>query len=347
MLRLFRNFLSLATVLYFGAAAQAQQQPAKAAAPAASASAKSTSVPAAKATGPAPVSQIRGASTSKATSPVPIKSAKTDPVHAITVAPAASANKTNAAATKPVRLDPATTGKASKSDPASAAKATKADLSAKTKTTVKAGEKSAPARHTPEPRLGLVPPPPPDTPTMFAGDGIFPGFGMPDFNNPAALAGRRKDIASQLASAKKLLVDKEQRTKELKEKATQFEQLFSEGVISRRELESAQKDAVSAAAELNDARTQTVAYQNAMSRLDDRLKGKPVASKKTVKGKTKPAPKSGAKVSSAVGQVDNPASAGSASATPKSDATVKPDAPKSDATVKPAAPTDLKATPGP
>ncbi|MFN8554340.1 MAG: hypothetical protein U0103_22925 [Candidatus Obscuribacterales bacterium] len=139
-------------------------------------------------------------------------------------------------------------------------------------------------KHSAHPGPGLVPPPPPDTPTVFA-DGIFPGFGVPDYANPAILAGRRKDIASQLASAKKLLADKEQRSKELKEKATQFEQLFSEGVISRRELESAQKDAVSAATELNDARTQIVAYQNAMTRLDERIKPKSSVVKKNLKTK--------------------------------------------------------------
>lgn len=119
---------------------------------------------------------------------------------------------------------------------------------------------------------------------------------MFDYNNPAALAGRRKDIASQLASAKKMLIDKEQRAKELKEKAVQFEQLFSEGVISRRELESAQKDSASALTELSDAKTQAISYQNAMSRLDERMKPKSVATKKNAKGKIKAAAKSSLKV---------------------------------------------------
>jgi hypothetical protein len=162
----------------------------------------------------------------------------------------------------------------------------------------KTQEKVVQVKHSSSPRLGLVPPPPPDTPTIFAGEGMFPGMGAIDFNNPAALAARRKDIASQLASAKKLLADKEQRTKELKDKVIQFQSLYSEGVISRRELETAQKESDSTAAELNDSKTQTMALQNTLSRLDDRAKPKSLASssKKKVKGKIKAPLKSSVKV---------------------------------------------------
>lgn len=183
-----------------------------------------------------------------------------------------------------VKTDTASTSKAQKSEPVVPSKALPGASAGTAKAKSVVAVPSKVVKHSAPARLGLVPPPPPDTPTVFA-DGIFPGFGMPDYANPAILAGRRKDIASQLASAKKLLADKEQRSKELKEKATQFEELFSEGVISRRELESAQKDAVSAATELNDARTQIVAYQNAMTRLDERIKPKSSVVKKNLKTK--------------------------------------------------------------
>jgi hypothetical protein len=349
MLRLFRNLLCLATVLHFGTAVQAQQQSAKAAAPKTEplSAQKPGSVASTKAAKPDPVSVTKA---SKA-EPVTTKSVK--PPDSATAAKAAkpdsatsvrAAKPDSAISVKAAKPDSAISVKAAKPDSATSVKAAKRDVSSKTKVTVKAGEKVVPAKHNPEPRVGLVPPPPPDTPTMFAGDGIFPGFGMPDFNNPAVLAGRRKDIASQLASAKKLLADKEQRTKELKDKATQFEQLFSEGVISRRELESAQKDAVSAAAELNDARTQTVAYQNAMSRLDDRMKSKSTASKKSVKGKNKLSAKSGAKVSSAAGNVD---ASKSASKNPTSPVPAAAAPASADGAAKPTAQADMKAAPGP
>lgn len=358
MLRLFRNLLCLAIVLHFGTAVQAQQQSAKAAAPSAAKTAAANPVKSAPAgASKAPVKPAVLESKIKAEAPTPVKSAKTEPINAPKPAPVAAAkagkpdpvsltkaSKPETVTSKSVKPDSATAAKTAKPDPASVSKAAKSDVSSKTKVTVKAGEKVVPAKHNPEPRVGLVPPPPPDTPTMFAGDGIFPGFGMPDFNNPAVLAGRRKDIASQLASAKKLLADKEQRTRELKDKATQFEQLFSEGVISRRELESAQKDAVSAAAELNDARTQTVAYQNAMSRLDDRMKLKSTASKKSVKGKNKLSAKSGAKVSSAVGNVDASKSA-SKNPTAPMPAAVAPAS--ADGAAKPTTQADMKAAPGP
>ncbi len=196
-------------------------------------------------------------------------------------------------------------------------------------------------KHSTTPRPGLVPPPPPDTPTMFAGDGFPPGFGMVDYNNPAVLAGRRKDIASQLASAKKMLLDKDQRAKELKEKAVQFEQLFSEGVISRRELEGAQKDSASAMTELNDAKTQATAYQNAIKRLDERIKPKSVAAKKSSKAKIKASTKNA--LTKVAGTSVTPAK--TAVTTPKdSTAAVKSEAPT---TIDSTAQSAIKATPGP
>lgn len=264
MLRLFRNFLCLASVLQVGTAVQAQQTPAKA-----QQSPAKTAVPVVKAK-PAP--------SKPEASTVVAKPAKAEPA---ATAPAAAASKSVKAepAAAPLKMGPA--------KPVKAETASKAN---------KGTAKVAVERHSSPPRPGLVPPPPPDTPTMFAGDGFPPGFGMFDYNNPAALAGRRKDIASQLASAKKMLIDKEQRAKELKEKAVQFEQLFSEGVISRRELESAQKDSASAITELSDAKTQAISYQNAMSRLDERMKPKSVAAKKNAKGKIKAATKGSLKV---------------------------------------------------
>lgn len=261
MLRLFRNFLCLASVLQVGSAVQAQQPQAK---PATAPVAKVSSAGSTKTAKKEPV-VVSTKSTATASSTKP-SSAKTEP------AAAASKSMKTEAATPPLKMGPAKPVKG------------------------KTAEKVAQQKHSSLPRPGLVPPPPPDTPTMFAGDGFPPGFGIFDYNNPAALAGRRKDIASQLASAKKMLLDKEQRAKELKEKAVQFEQLFSEGVISRRELESAQKDAASAITELSDAKTQAIAYQNAMSRLDDRMKPKSVAAKKNAKGKIKAATKSLIKV---------------------------------------------------
>lgn len=329
MLRLFRNFLCLASVLQVGAAVQAQQPPSKTAiAPAAKSQAVSTSK-AAKAE-PAVVStKVAGPASSAKPSPAKPFTAKPESVAAAApkpakAEPAAVPMKSAAVPAKSAKAEPATAAvKTAKTEPATAvSKAVKTVPASATSKTAKTDPAAAPLKMGPAkpvkgetvskfgksaesvaqqkrasaPRPGLVPPPPPDTPTVFAGDGFPPGFGMFDYNNPAALAGRRKDIASQLASAKKMLIDKEQRAKELKEKAVQFEQLFSEGVISRRELESAQKDSASALTELSDAKTQAISYQNAMSRLDERMKPKSVATKKNAKGKIKAAAKSSLKV---------------------------------------------------
>ncbi|CAN5574352.1 hypothetical protein BH10CYA1_BH10CYA1_21850 [soil metagenome] len=305
MLRLFRNLLCLASVLQVGAAVQAQQPASKATAH----EAKGPAVSSAKAVKQEPVMSSakpvkKDALVTSAKTAAPASSAKS-PVAALSATTKAPPVPTKAAKTEPATSSP----KVVKIEPAAApskssiavpvaipSKSGKADTAAKL---AKSTEKVVTTKHSTSPRLGLVPPPPPDTPTMFAGGGFSPGFGMVDYNNPAVLAGRRKDIASQLASAKKMLVDKEQRAKELKEKAVQFEQLFSEGVISRRELESVQKDSASAVTELNDARTQATAYQNAMSRLDDRIKPKSVAAKKSAKGKIKASTKNTVKVAGA------------------------------------------------
>ncbi len=342
MLRLFRNFLCFASVLQVGTAVQAQQPPAKSAtAPVAKVSPAGSTKTAKKE--PVVVSAKAGAPVTAATPPS-TKSPVTKPE-------AAAKPETKSSTSKPVKAEsvPIST-KSTKTGPASAAtKAAKTEPAATPP--LKMGpakpvksEKVAQQKHAPMPRPGLVPPPPPDTPTMFAGDGFPPGFGMFDYNNPAALAGRRKDIASQLASAKKLLIDKEQRAKELKEKAVQFEQLFSEGVISRRELESAQKDSASAITELSDAKTQAISYQNAMSRLDARMKPKSVAAKKNAKGKIKAAAQNSIKVA---GKSTTPAKTVVTTAAPATSAapatTAAPTTPSSDSTAQ----TATKATPGP
>lgn len=141
--------------------------------------------------------------------------------------------------------------------------------------------------------VGLVPPPPPETPTILPNGQFIPGLMgsmSPETMSPAALAQRRKDIVAQLNSAKKLLADKQQRSAEYKGKIQQFESLYSEGVISRKELENTKKEAESTTAELNEAKTQVAALQNTLNRIDDRLKPKAVASS-AKKKKTKSKPK--------------------------------------------------------
>ncbi len=341
MLRLFRNYLCLVTVLQLGTAVQAQQNsvtskpnakparvttPAKPSQAAASSAAKvrstgvvipskavqSASAPAKGEVSPAKTELSKRSAKTEPAQSAPksaktepaqgsLKSVKTEPTQgapkSVKTEPAQSAPKSvktepTQGSSKSVKTEPTQSApKAAKTEPAqSALKSVKTEAAQSAPKSEKIKEKVVQAKHSSSPRLGLVPPPPPDTPTIFAGDVMFPGIGA-DYNNPAALAARRKDIASQLASAKKLLADKEQRTKELKDKVVQFQSLFSEGVISRRELETSQKESDSTSAELNDAKTQTIALQNTLSRLDDRLKPKALASssKKKVKGKIKAA----------------------------------------------------------
>ena len=90
----------------------------------------------------------------------------------------------------------------------------------------------------------LVPPPPPDTPTMMPSFGDETSGLMPmEYMSPELLKKRKLDLVAQLADAKSDLKQKQDDVDSLRQKAVQFKTLFEEGVISRRELEAAQKEA--------------------------------------------------------------------------------------------------------
>jgi len=128
------------------------------------------------------------------------------------------------------------------------------------------------------PGMGLVPPPPPDTPTILAEPGgMFQSIVAAE--SPASLTQHKKDLINQLASANKLLDAKTQHEADSKSKAEQFKSLFTEGVISKRELESAQTEAESSVTEVNDVKLKVTSLQNMITRIDERLAPKPPTGK--------------------------------------------------------------------
>ncbi len=89
----------------------------------------------------------------------------------------------------------------------------------------------------------LVPPPPPDQPSLLLAPG---SHNLPfeyEFMSKGMLCDRLKDLDKQIADAEHDLEEKISQAKATKEKSARFRDLYNEGVVSRRELEEAEKEA--------------------------------------------------------------------------------------------------------
>ncbi len=93
------------------------------------------------------------------------------------------------------------------------------------------------------PRLnnGLVPPPPPVVPIGMDALGMY---GQPvDYLSIKELEGRKKELAARFNELDSIVGDGIRRIRERKEHAELFESLYQEGVVSRKELEAAKREA--------------------------------------------------------------------------------------------------------
>jgi len=125
-------------------------------------------------------------------------------------------------------------------------------------------------------RSSMVPPPPPDTPTMLSdpammamGSGLY---GMQvEYMSKDALKDRVKEISIQYKDASVQLVNKKSSQSELQERAKTFEQLYAEGVVSRRELENAQKDASGSDADIARLESNCRDLKSLLDRINKRL----------------------------------------------------------------------------
>jgi len=107
--------------------------------------------------------------------------------------------------------------------------------------------KSKPAKQTnattTQPRLnnGLVPPPPPIAPIGMDTLGMF---AQPvDYLSMKELEARKKELTVRLNELSSIVGDGERQIRERKERAELFESLYQEGVVSRKELEVARREA--------------------------------------------------------------------------------------------------------
>ncbi len=92
----------------------------------------------------------------------------------------------------------------------------------------------------------LVPPPPPMTPSILVDPGMQAVLGMTmpvEMLGKETLKEREKEVAIQHKDAALELEAKQRKLKDKEDRAVNFEELYKEGVVSRRELEAAQAEA--------------------------------------------------------------------------------------------------------
>ncbi len=171
---------------------------------------------------------------------------------------------------------PLTTTKAPQAKPTSPAKPTTAD-------TAKTGAKAASAVVTPvaksKPRVArpsMVPPPPPNTPSMLSDPSLmglgYSAYGMQvEYMSREALKDRVKEITIQFKDASSELENRKRLKTEREARAKSFEQLFTEGVVSRRELETSQREATDSTDEVQRLENKYNELSSLLERVNKRL----------------------------------------------------------------------------
>lgn len=175
---------------------------------------------------------------------------------------------------------PLNAAKSAQAKPASPAKPATAD-------TNKSGAKAAPspvvssaaspaAKTKPRgARPSMVPPPPPNTPSMLSDPSLMMGYGaygmQVEYMSREALKDRVKEITIQFKDASSELENRKRLKTEREARAKSFEQLFSEGVVSRRELETSQREATDSTDEVQRLENKYNELNNLLERVNKRL----------------------------------------------------------------------------
>ena len=103
------------------------------------------------------------------------------------------------------------------------------------------------ANKSPRKSVGLVPPPPPTIPRVLPGDSLSIGSGLGlsagiDYLSEEDLKFKLKTLQKNLEGLSLDLKDSTQRLEESVKRSSNFDGLFEEGVVSRKELESAKRE---------------------------------------------------------------------------------------------------------
>ncbi|MBX9771139.1 MAG: hypothetical protein K2X29_07195 [Candidatus Obscuribacterales bacterium] len=116
----------------------------------------------------------------------------------------------------------------------------------------------------------LVPPPPPIiVPSGFNMN--YPMSAPVEYLSEEQLKTARQDVVTRLEAAHSDLNEKTERSEELEKRAKLFSSLIEEGVVSRKELQTAERDSKSAAQELDTAQDTAKTLENELSQIDAQL----------------------------------------------------------------------------
>jgi len=117
----------------------------------------------------------------------------------------------------------------------------------------------------------FVPPPPPVVPTMLGGDfGVYSGLPI-EMLSRDALKDRVKEISMQYKDACRELEDHTSQKNEKIARAQEFEGLYKEGVVSRRELEASQKEASEVNSDIDRLTFKVSELKGLLERINKRL----------------------------------------------------------------------------
>lgn len=150
-------------------------------------------------------------------------------------------------------------------------------------TNVKSGKAAVTKATTTKRRVAterLVPPPPPSIPGVLATPHMVPGFEVIEFVSHDELIELCQRTTTDWERASKKLEQTKKQSEEKKKRAHSFETLYSEGVVSRRELESAQHEASSMDDDVSEQEQRVTDLDIKLKRINSKLKTFP-AKKKT------------------------------------------------------------------
>lgn len=120
----------------------------------------------------------------------------------------------------------------------------------------------------------LVPPPPPDTPSLMIDPSMQSLLGMPlEYLGKESLKDREKEISLQYKDAAAELASRKSQSDEKIERAKDFDALYAEGVVSRRELEQSKRDAEDAKSEIARLENKTSELKSLLDRIHSRQAG--------------------------------------------------------------------------
>lgn len=126
-------------------------------------------------------------------------------------------------------------------------------------------------------RSTFVPPPPPVVPTLSAaGLGLAPtvvlGGELIEYMSGGDLKDLQSKTARDLSKARNNLETQNELLAEKQKRALSFDSLYSEGVVSRRELQNCKKEAADAETELEDAKLLLQELERKNDRIEARMK---------------------------------------------------------------------------